>query len=252
MSTARPSAAAREDFDRYTYSAFPEAKYDAFLDRYVTPFGQAFERCLDLGCGSGGLMERLQQRTGAQLVGVDISEASIEAARARPSLAGGRSRFQRSDVLELEQSPELLESFDLIVSYSVLHFVPGDTPAKLRLLRSLLRPSGLVAVDALARVPWNRAMFGLVRLLIRTGLWGVAVRGLAPLIGPSFPPAFMEELGRMSYLRHLRYRDFFDVRALATPLFRESFELLRLEVVPQDGFFTGRKARLTLRRLPTP
>jgi len=249
MTTARPSDAARQDFDRYSYSAFPDARYDSFLDRYVAPFGESFERCLDLGCGTGGMMERLRRRSGAELVGVDISEAGIAAARRRPSLAEGRSRFLRSDVLDLASHPELAESFDLIVSYSVLHFVPGDTPAKLRLLRSLLRPRGLVAVDALARVPWNRAMFGFVKLLIRTGLWGFAVRALAPLIGPSFPPAFMEELGRMTYLRHLRYGDFFDVRALHAPASREGFELLRLDLVPQDGFFTGRKARFALRRL---
>jgi len=248
MTTARPSDAARQDFDRYTYSAFPEARYDSFLDRYVTPFGRDFEHCLDLGCGSGGMMERLQQRTGARLVGVDISEASIAAASRRPALAGGRSRFLRSDVLDLEHDAELAGRFDLIVSYSVLHFVPGGTEAKLRLLHSLLRPSGLVAVDALARVPWNRAMFGLVKLLIRTGLWGLAVRALAPVIGPGFPPAFMEELGRMTYLRHLRYGDFFDVRAFEAPGFGDGFELLRLDVVPQDGFLTGRKARFALRR----
>lgn len=249
MRTSRPSAAARQDFDRYTYSAFPDSKYDAFLDRYVAPFERPFERCLDLGCGSGGLLDRLQHRTGAQLLGVDISHASIETARARQSLPGARTRFLQSDLLDLEQQPELHESFDLIVSYSVLHFVPGDTPAKLRLLRSLLRPGGLVALDALARVPWNRAMFGLVKLLIRTGLWSFAVRALAPVIGPSFPPAFMEELGRMTYLRHLRYADFFDVGALEAPDSGPSFERLRVDVVPQDGFFTGRKARLTLRRL---
>ena len=249
MSTARPSVAAREDFDRYTYSAFPEAKYDAFLDRYVAPFTQRVERCLDLGCGSGGLLERLQHRTEGLLVGVDISQASIEAARARPGLPKERTRFLQSNVLDPGQNAELHGSFALIVSYSVLHFVPGDTPAKLRLLHTLARPSGLVAVDALARVPWNRAMFGLVKLLIRTGLWSTALRTLAPVVGPSFPPAFIEELGRMTYLRHLRYADYFDVGVLATPAFGESFELLRLDVVPQDGFFTGRKARLTLRRL---
>lgn len=248
MESSSASAEAREDFDRFTYSSFPEAKYEAFLERYVVPFGGSFERCLDLGCGSGGLVDRLQHLSAGEMVGVDISSASIEACRARPSIPVERARFFQSDLLELDQHPELHGSFDLVVSYSVLHFVPAGTGAKLRLLHALTRPGALVALDALARIPWNGAMFGLVKTLIRTGVWSTAVRALAPVVGPSFPPEFMEELGRMTYLKHLRYADFFDLRALETPVFRERFELLRLDVVPQDGFFTGRKARLALRR----
>jgi hypothetical protein len=134
----------------------------------------------------------------------------------------------------------------------VLHLVPGDTPAKMRLLADLTRPGALLAVDALARVPWNRFMFGIVKALIATGLWGAALRVLGPVVGPSFPKAFLEELSRMTYLRHLRYADFLDLEYLRSEPFRRDFEVLRMDVLPQDGFFTGRKARLSLRRLGGP
>lgn len=248
MALGAAKAEAREDFDRFTYSAFPRAKYDRFLESYVVPFASSFERCLDLGCGSGGLLERLQHLSPGALVGVDISKASIEACRARTALPLERTTLLQADLLELARREQMLGSFDLVVSYSVLHFVRGSTARKLGLLRALTRPGAIVAIDALARIPWNGAMFSLVKALIRTGLFATALRVLAPVVGPSFPPEFLEELGRMTYLKHLRYRDFFDLGALETSSFRESFELLRLDVVPQDGFFTGRKARLTLRR----
>jgi hypothetical protein len=125
----------------------------------------------------------------------------------------------------------------------VLHLVNGDTPSKLRLLADLTRPGAVVAVDALARVPWNRFMFGVVKVLIATGLWGAALRVLGPFVGPSFP---------MTYLRHLRYADFLDLEYLRSETFGRDFELLKLDLVPQDSFLTGRKARLALRRRPGP
>lgn len=242
-----------EAFQSYTYTAFPQALYRRFVETYVAPFGSAFREGLDLGCGSGGLLEELLGLdSSASLVGVDVSAACIEACRARRSLDGGRVLLVQGDALALGRIPEMRGRFDLVTSYSVLHLVPGDTPTKMRLLADLTRPGALLAVDALARIPWNRLMFGIVKLLIATGLWGVALRLLGRFVGPSFPKAFLEELSRMTYLRHLRYRDFLDLGYLGSEPFRRDFEVLRLDVVPQDGFLTGRKARLSLRRRGSP
>jgi SAM-dependent methyltransferase len=236
-------------FQSYTYTAFPQALYRRFVETYLARFGASFREGLDLGCGSGGLLEELHRLDSqASLWGVDVSLACIEACRARPSLRSHRVRLLQADALDLGRLPEMQGRFDLLASYSVLHLVPGDTPTKMRLLADLTSPGALLAVDALARIPWNRWMFGLVKLLIATGLWGVALRVLGPAVGPSFPPAFLEELGRMTYLRHLRYADFLDLEYLDSEAFRRDFEVLRLDVVPQDGFLTGRKARLSLRR----
>lgn len=238
-------------FDHFTYSAFPVEKYQRFLDTYVRPHAPpTVEHVLDLGCGSGGLVERLSSLypAPARFLGIDISRASIDACRAREDLPRDRVRFLQADVSSLREREELRSAFDLVTSYSVLHFVPGDTASKLHSLARLTRPGGVIAIDALAKTPWNRAMFGLVKLLIRTGLWGSALRLFRPIIGPTFPRAFIEELARMTYLKHLRYADFVDLSYLDSAGFREHFELLKLEVVPQDGFFTGRKARFTMRR----
>jgi SAM-dependent methyltransferase len=238
-----------EEFQSYTYTAFPQALYRRFVETYLAPFGAAFREGLDLGCGSGGLLEELQGLdASASLVGVDVSAACIEACRARKSLDGARVGLVQADALDLGRRPEMRGRFDLLASYSVLHLVPGDTPTKMRLLADLTRPGALLAVDALARIPWNRLMFGVVKLLIATGLWGVALRLLGRFVGPSFPRAFLEELSGMKYLRHLRYRDFLDPNYLRSEPFRRDFEVLRLDVVAQDGFLTGRKLRLSLRR----
>jgi SAM-dependent methyltransferase len=241
------------DFQSYTYSAFPQALYRRFVETYLSPFSTGFREALDLGCGSGGLLEELQGLDAeGSLLGVDVSAACIEACRARPSLQGGRVSLLQADAVDLARRPGMPGRFDLVASYSVLHLVPGDTPSKMRLLADLTRPGALLAVDALCRIPWNRFMFGIVKGLIATGLWGVALRVLGPFVGPSFPKEFLEELARMRYLRRLRYQDFLDLEYLRSEAFQRDFQVLRLDVLPQDGFFTGRKARLALRRRGSP
>jgi SAM-dependent methyltransferase len=240
--------AGRARFDHYTYSSFPPALYRRFLDTYVVPYGTRFRACLDLGCGSGGLIEALLAWHDGDVLGVDVSPACLEACRSRKALDRPGITLREADAASLPADPALRGRFDLVVSYSVLHLMPGDTPTKMRLLAELAAPGALVAVDALARVPWNRAIFGVVKLLMRTGLWPLALRVLRPLVGPSFPKSFIDDLSRMSYLLDLRYGDFVDLSVLRGPGLSAHFELVRLDLVPQDGFFTGRKARFTLRR----
>jgi SAM-dependent methyltransferase len=235
-------------FDGYTYTAFPAERYRAFLDRYARAAGPLSGRVLDLGCGSGGLMEEVLRDPVGEMVGVDVSRAAVEACRRRATLDDPRVRVLQADAAALSDSELARGGFDAVVSYSVLHFVSGDTASKLDLLARLARPGAIVAVDTLAKIPWNRGMFGLVKLLQRTGLWAIALRLLRPIVGPSFPPAFMEELARMDYLRYLQYADFFDVAVLDVEAAGTRFEVLRRDVVPQDGFFTGRKVRFALRR----
>ena len=57
------------------------------LDRL--PIGQGW-RCLDLGCGVGGIVDLLSTRVGSQgrVVGLDIDQASLAAARQWTALAG--------------------------------------------------------------------------------------------------------------------------------------------------------------------
>lgn len=57
------------------------------------------DRLLDVACGSGGPALRIARETGASVVGVDIHEEGIEAARtqAREAGLGGRARFEVAD-----------------------------------------------------------------------------------------------------------------------------------------------------------
>jgi SAM-dependent methyltransferase len=110
-------------------------------------------RVLDAGCGTGDntifLAEQLRG-TGAQVVALDFSSASLTIARRRIELRGLTDgvTFVQSP---LEAAPSLgIGSFDFIVTTGVLHHL--DSPELgLRALRDVLKPDGGIGVMVYAR-----------------------------------------------------------------------------------------------------
>ena len=119
---------------------------DAFLA--VTPIG-ADTRVLDLGCGSGDFTATLAAiaRDG-EVVGVDAQPSMLAEARtrARPNQSFVLGPIQALGALL--PSPEHDASFDLVLSRSVLHWVPAvDQPTVYANAARLLRPGGWVRVE---------------------------------------------------------------------------------------------------------
>jgi len=105
----------------------------------ITPELVKGRRVLDAGCGTGRFTDVLV-RWGAEVVAVDLSQA-VEAAwanlRDRPGVT-----IAQADLLRPPFPPE---TFDLIVSWGVLHHTP-DCAAAFRTLCRLLRPGGTIAI----------------------------------------------------------------------------------------------------------
>ena len=106
---------------------------------------QAGDRILDVGCGTGLVLRQVQGEVDrASLHGSDLSPAMLQVAGERLE---GRVRLlqARAEVL-----PYADESFDAVISSSVLHYVP-EPEAALGEVRRVLRPGGrLVLTD------WSR------------------------------------------------------------------------------------------------
>lgn len=101
---------------------------------YLTPVEG--ERILDLGCGPGDLLLSLPAT--AEYVGVDRSQAYVEAARRR---FPGRGQFAVMDARAV--SAEALGDFDAVVSIGLLHHL--DDPDVIRMLEAageVLDPGG--------------------------------------------------------------------------------------------------------------
>lgn len=139
------------DFDKYTdnynqllregtsfFSSSEQyfAKYKVDLVKKSTP--HPVTRILEYGCGIGRNVSYLQAAfPGAEIIGTDISEASLEIARAENP--GVRFEGERADLP--------LGDFDLIFVAGVFHHIPpAERPGALALLSTRLRPGGTLCV----------------------------------------------------------------------------------------------------------
>jgi ubiquinone/menaquinone biosynthesis C-methylase UbiE len=98
----------------------------------------------DLGCGRGGPGLWLAAKTGADLVGVDISAVALEAAAARAVELGlgNRVRYQLGSFADTGLPTA---SLDAVVSIDALIFAPDKRAAVVEFAR-ILRPAGRLGV----------------------------------------------------------------------------------------------------------
>jgi ubiquinone/menaquinone biosynthesis C-methylase UbiE len=135
------------------------------LESQISSFGLAVmsraelapgQRVLDVGCGCGQTSVQLGERVGAAglVVGVDVSTAMIERARARACEAQLRHvRFENADAQTFPLPPA---SFDLAFSRFGIMFFSDPTGAFAN-LRGALTPGGRLAFvcwQRLDRNPW--------------------------------------------------------------------------------------------------
>jgi 2-polyprenyl-3-methyl-5-hydroxy-6-metoxy-1,4-benzoquinol methylase len=112
-----------EGVDRYSYVSVSE------LDRFVREVRlKSGDTLVDAGCGRGGPGLFVAAATGARLVGVDIAEAGLAAARTRAQGMGIRAEFVRGTF----ESTGLGDAgADAVMSVDALLFTP-DKAAALR------------------------------------------------------------------------------------------------------------------------
>lgn len=119
----------------------------AHLARRLSETGQRVSSVLDFGCGTGDATPLFLELLGVEsVVGVDVSERSLEVARRRHG--SSRARF----VKLRDFSP--CGEFPLAFCNGVFHHVPpGERPGVVRLLREALEPEGRLAIWD--NNPWN-------------------------------------------------------------------------------------------------
>ncbi len=108
--------------------------------------GQRLGRVLDIGTGTGRLLEVLAPRVHSGL-GIDASRAMLALARARLARTGlGHVSVRQADMYRLP----LAGGFDVVVLQMVLHYAE-DPPAALAEAARVLAPGGRLIVVDLAR-----------------------------------------------------------------------------------------------------
>lgn len=105
-------------------------------------------RVLDIGCGWGGMALYLHQKTGAEMLGITLSEEQLKVARERAAQLGvdRKVRFELIDYRKVEGQ------FDRIVSVGMFEHV--GTPQYrtfFRKVRELLTPEGVMLLHTIGR-----------------------------------------------------------------------------------------------------
>jgi ubiquinone/menaquinone biosynthesis C-methylase UbiE len=120
----------------------------ALLDQIKPVTGSG--RVLDAGCGTGGMMSRLNRYApGKNVVGIDYSETAL-----RFCVQRQQQLLARASVSEL---PFADASFDLVTSFDVLQHVPDQKDAQaIGEFYRVLRPGGIVFIRV-AAYQWMRS-----------------------------------------------------------------------------------------------
>jgi 2-polyprenyl-6-hydroxyphenyl methylase/3-demethylubiquinone-9 3-methyltransferase len=106
-------------------------------------------KVLDIGCGGGILSEALA-RLGAQVTGIDLSQASIEAARYHAQQQGLSLDYRVTSAEEIAQAQA--GSFDVVTCMEMLEHVPE--PEKIiAACAKALKPGGHAFFSSINRTP---------------------------------------------------------------------------------------------------
>jgi len=105
-------------------------------------------KILDIGCGWGGLALYLHAKTGAEVLGITLSEEQIKVARRRAEEAGVADKVK----FELIDYRHVTGSFDRIVSVGMFeHVGPPFYRTFLRKCRDLLTEDGVMLLHTIGR-----------------------------------------------------------------------------------------------------
>ena len=137
---------------------------------WTTSFRASPRLILDVATGPAGVALQLASRTGAQVVGVDLTEAMIRQGKANVARAGAEKQVQV--VLgKGEQLPFADATFDALTFTYLLRYVE-DPAATLRELARVVRPGGTVAnLEFLVPASrfWRFWWWGYTRLVLPLG-----------------------------------------------------------------------------------
>ncbi|HHS83948.1 MAG TPA: bifunctional 2-polyprenyl-6-hydroxyphenol methylase/3-demethylubiquinol 3-O-methyltransferase UbiG [Gammaproteobacteria bacterium] len=107
------------------------------------------KRVADIGCGGGILAESMALR-GAEVIGIDMAEASLSVARLHQLESGVEVDYRQSTAEQL--ADEMPEQFDVVTCMEMLEHVP-DPGSVIAACARLVKPGGHLFFSTINRTP---------------------------------------------------------------------------------------------------
>lgn len=137
-------------YDVSDFSKYPRECYPYVMEAIK---GIKFNRVLDLGCGTGVILEQIKQSYNTvELYGLDLSENMIAQARQRLDF---KAIFSTGDA---ESLPYENNSFDLVCCIESFHHYPNPRKALLEIKRVLKKGGTLLLCDTWIKAPARQIM----------------------------------------------------------------------------------------------
>lgn len=138
----------RGDLDAKHYKANSQLQFSLAQDPLANHPFRGDERVLDVGCGDGKITTQIAEKVPhGQVLGIDKSLSMIELAKLSfPVEIHQNLEFKVEDIQHLSAG----ETYDLITSFSCLHWVKNQVVA-LEKIKQLLNPKGKVMVVTFPR-----------------------------------------------------------------------------------------------------
>jgi demethylmenaquinone methyltransferase / 2-methoxy-6-polyprenyl-1,4-benzoquinol methylase len=222
-----PAADERNRFAQHLFAPLP-TRYDrlaevlsmgqngrwrrAMVDHVVEPYPSEGRLILDVAAGTAGVSMQLARRTGATVVGVDLTEQMLRQGHGNVAASGlsGRIRLVAG---RAEQLPFPDAAFDALTFTYLLRYV-DDPQATLAELARVVKPGGLVASLEFLAPPapfWRFWWYLYTRLALPAGglltggpEWYRVGRFLGPNISghyQRYPVAWTEQAWRLAGLQ---------------------------------------------------
>ncbi len=165
----------------------------AFIERYAPLAGR---RVLDVGCGGGILAEAMAAR-GAEVTGIDMSGAALQAARLHLLESGLQVDYRQCTAEELaRQAPD---TYEVVTCMELLEHVP-EPAGLVAACTTLVKPGGQVFFSTLNRNP-KAYLFAVVGAEYLLGLLPKGTHDYARFIRPAELAAWMRRADLQ--LRHM-------------------------------------------------
>ena len=158
----------------------------AMVDRIV---GSGAHLVLDVASGTAGVAIQLAQRTGARVVGLDLTEEMLRRGQANVERVAEQSRIALV-VGQAERLPFPDDAFDALTFTYLLRYV-ADPLATLQELARVVKPGGVVSSLEFLEPPnpfWRGAWWLYTRLVLPAAGWATGGREwyrVGRFLGPS-------------------------------------------------------------------